>query len=336
MQGNHVDARCYVLQGGRVVATLSFMTHTANSTKDATLRTRIAGLRNNIVASIINATDMTLGAANYLDACQVVTLLEAMLDDRATFNGTYASNAFAHAELRARRVADGEQHTVMTILGYEWDATPSVTIEIPDAQVDPTGDVTVKHVRRDGRVLYVTDNMGDSYNWTPDIVNAARFKDAVKARDFAKNIVGVGISINIEIVSLPPVAVLKLWADVEWQQCFLHCRPAQGILCAMGDPATLDRPATLLDVVDVIATDVRSQEGGAYTSYEGVFKLKDGRYLFVNARRHLVGWQRDAGHQLTALTLQELNGALSWGERQSTRDPILKAVKAQLALTPFT
>ena len=305
-------------------------------TKDATLRHRLTGLRDCIIAGIHRGAVELPGAANYLDSIQVVDLLSAMLDDRASFNGATATNTFAHAELRARRVADREQTMVTWILGLEWDA-PVSSDKVADAvkaAVDPTGDVAIKHVRGDDVVLYVTDNMADPYNWTQDICEAARFSSAALARTYAKNIVGVGTSIAITIIPLPPHAVLKLWADVEWQQCFLHCRPTQGIVGAVGDPAVLNRPATLLDVVEVIAVDVR-RASCEHTSYEGVFKLKDGRYLFVCNLQRDDGWALNTGHRLTAMSLQGIKDMLTAGSRFTVGNRILNAVNVKLALTPF-
>ncbi len=306
---------------------------------DQALRERLTRLRDHIVCGIDDAGKEGHGFAVLLDAVQVNGILSAILADHASYNGTTAANAFAHAELRARRVAAHEQNTVTTILGFEWDAAPMIynvaASSTKDTSItDPFGEVTVKHTRADDHVLYLDKNPNLLYRWTHDITHAMRFDDAVSARAYAKTVHGVGVSIAIEIVSLLPANVLTLWADGEWQQCFMHCRPTEGLIHALGDPAFLNKPATLLDVVEVIATDVHPCDG-EWTGYEGVFKLRDGRYLFVNARRRNDGWLRNAGHRLTATTLRDIDNALSQGERKHMKDPIRRAVTAELASYAF-
>lgn len=121
------------------------------------------------------------------------------------------------------------------------------------------------------------------------------------------------------------MAILARINDSDWEEAFSISHPPQPTEGYKGSLAPFSRE----DVAKVIAAEDGENDGD---HWEGVFRLKDGRFVFVTAWCDYTGWGcRDGGQSWVAADLDSL---IRWGLPEESRKRLGLRLKPSASRSP--
>ncbi len=270
--------------------------------RDAVIRDRLIAFRDVLdtnmreVAALNDADSTGIARVAYLDCEQVDSILTAILNDDV-YNEHEAALDRKGVCQRHESVSRGKATPSLVVLEYAWDNKVASTAPIKDAPTtkidsDPValGDVAIRHVSARDGVEYLKSVENGKNTWTGEISHAMRFESAWYADDFAWRTWG-DYPPTYTLEAMLPIEVYAIHNDSDWNYA-IQLYPDWSTVRTMG----CDEPNFhLCDIVEVIAAQKKCdpQHGQCY-GLRGVFRLKGGEFVYVNAT--LGGCKMDEEH----------------------------------------
>lgn len=276
--------------------------------RDAAIRRRLLAFRNvlDLNQSEVDAVNGPGNTIAYLDGEQVTAIITAILNEDS-YGGEAASIDREGVKNRVARIyreagKQGGARASVGVLEYAFGGSNDDAVDVaskgdhvtvtatPTAIVDSakvaTGDVAVRCVSEaDGveYLLYVTISRS---HWTGEISQAMRFTSAKDARAFVETTWQWTTPPAYTLEAMLPASVYAIQNDGDWT-CAVGLHPDWSTVCCNGCLRSFvgtDTEFHLSNIIEVLAAQKHSNpENDDCYGLQGVFRLNNGDYVYVNA-----------------------------------------------------